>query len=216
MKNINLLTDALINEATPREKEYTLNDGKGLCLAVKPTGTKSWVFRYRINGKVYKKSFGKYPDISITKARLHRKNAKYLKENGFNPAEYKNQELINSIENIFIPVILEDNINIQDPLFREALLEVHNNRCFHTNKHIPSKPIKMNTDWDAYEIDHIVPKSLGGTDRIENLVPCLKSVNYKKRNTFDESLSYRLMLSNKLIYAKDVLKVYNQKRLSQC
>jgi 5-methylcytosine-specific restriction endonuclease McrA len=41
-------------------------------------------------------------------------------------------------------------------------------------------------------VDHVVPQSLGGTDDIENLVPCCKTCNSKKgsRNTISVSMEY--------------------------
>ncbi|WP_428637441.1 integrase arm-type DNA-binding domain-containing protein, partial [Shewanella sp.] len=38
------LTDKQISNAKPQDKEYTLFDGNGLRLRVKPNGTKTWLF----------------------------------------------------------------------------------------------------------------------------------------------------------------------------
>jgi len=38
------LTDTEIRLAKPKEKEYNLADDKGLCLPVKPIGSKLWIF----------------------------------------------------------------------------------------------------------------------------------------------------------------------------
>lgn len=40
------LNSTQIDKAKPKEKEYTLADGKGLYLLVKPNGTKLWRFNY--------------------------------------------------------------------------------------------------------------------------------------------------------------------------
>ena len=45
------LTDLEIKRAKPREKRYTLCDGRGLNLDVRPSGSKAWYLRYRENGK---------------------------------------------------------------------------------------------------------------------------------------------------------------------
>lgn len=68
------LTDTEVKQAKPKVKEYSLADGKGLCLRVKPSGIKSWLFNY---SKPYTKkrtniSFGQYPTLSLAKARLLR------------------------------------------------------------------------------------------------------------------------------------------------
>ena len=35
-----------IDKAKPREKEYSLQDGQGLALRIRPSGAKLWVFNY--------------------------------------------------------------------------------------------------------------------------------------------------------------------------
>ena len=54
-----------------------LHDGSGLYLRVSPTGAKSWVFRFQLDGKRRDMGLGPYPDISLAEARAkaseHRK-----------------------------------------------------------------------------------------------------------------------------------------------
>ncbi len=50
-KKVNPLTDTAIKTTKPREKEYTLSDGNGLQLVIKPDGRKVWEVRYTINSK---------------------------------------------------------------------------------------------------------------------------------------------------------------------
>ena len=45
-----------------------LHDGGGLYLRVSPTGSKSWVFRFQIDGS-RDMGLGPYPDISLAEAR---------------------------------------------------------------------------------------------------------------------------------------------------
>lgn len=61
-----MLTDARIRNAKPKEKPYKLADAKGLYLEIKPTGSKLWRYRYRINGKENVFAAGEYcssPDL---------------------------------------------------------------------------------------------------------------------------------------------------------
>src|SRR5882757_4676728 len=44
------LTIKEIENAKPRAKKYKLADGGGLCLIVKPSGAKLWLWRYRFDG----------------------------------------------------------------------------------------------------------------------------------------------------------------------
>src|SRR3954454_14418221 len=46
-----------------------LHDGGGLYLRVGPTGTKSWVFRFQIEGKRRDMGLGPYPEVTLARAR---------------------------------------------------------------------------------------------------------------------------------------------------
>jgi hypothetical protein len=41
-----LLTNTEVKQAKVRDKEYSLTDGKGLMISIRPTGTKNWIFKY--------------------------------------------------------------------------------------------------------------------------------------------------------------------------
>ena len=45
-RTITQLNSTKIDKAKPQEKEFTLSDGKGLYLLVKPNGAKLWRFNY--------------------------------------------------------------------------------------------------------------------------------------------------------------------------
>ena len=40
------LNDTQLKNAKPKTKEYSLSDGQGLYLRVKPSGAKEWIFNY--------------------------------------------------------------------------------------------------------------------------------------------------------------------------
>ena len=44
------LTDTKCASAKPKDTEYPLHDGDGLILLVRPSGTKSWQFKYKNKG----------------------------------------------------------------------------------------------------------------------------------------------------------------------
>lgn len=52
-------------KATPRAKEYTLADGEGLFLHIKPNGSKIWKFRFYWNDVQGKISFGATQSVFI-------------------------------------------------------------------------------------------------------------------------------------------------------
>jgi integrase len=83
------LTDIQCRRATPQEKVYKLTDADGLCLRIKPNGSKSWIFRYRFAGKEKSISFGMYPKLSLAEARDCRDKARKVLREGSNPSVTK-------------------------------------------------------------------------------------------------------------------------------
>lgn len=70
------LTDSKCEAAKPREKEYKLFDGQGLYLAVKPSGSKVWRFKFtRPDGRAGLATFGNYPALTLKAARDRRASA---------------------------------------------------------------------------------------------------------------------------------------------
>jgi len=68
-KKITPLTDTEIKNAKPKDKEYTMSDGNGLQLNIKPDGRKVWEIRYTVEGKAKKTTGGTYPAVTLAKAR---------------------------------------------------------------------------------------------------------------------------------------------------
>jgi hypothetical protein len=67
------LTDPKCEAAKPREKEYKLFDGQGLYLAIKPSGAKTWRFKFtRPDGRAGLATFGNYPALTLKSARDRR------------------------------------------------------------------------------------------------------------------------------------------------
>lgn len=83
------LTDTKVRSAKPEEKEYSLVDGDGMSLLVKPNGSKYWRFRFRFGGKQHLMAFGVYPEISLANARQKREEARKLVAAGIDPREHK-------------------------------------------------------------------------------------------------------------------------------
>jgi integrase len=88
------LTNTEVQHAKPKDKVYTLSDGGGLQLRVKPNGSKLWLFDYY---KPYVKkrtnvSFGPYPALSIAEARKKRDAAKVLLAQDIDPKEHRDEE----------------------------------------------------------------------------------------------------------------------------
>ncbi|MFV5376395.1 tyrosine-type recombinase/integrase [Acinetobacter calcoaceticus] len=72
--NVNTIifsTDREIQSLKAKEKRYTAKDklNNGLFIDIKPTGRKTWMYRYTINKKQEKLTLGHYPAISLKDAR---------------------------------------------------------------------------------------------------------------------------------------------------
>ena len=87
------LMDSHIAAAKPRDKTYTLSDGNGLMLRVRRSGTKDWIFRYKLpfETKRVDMSFGIYPRVKLVDARKSRVIAEDLLAKDIDPRAYKEQ-----------------------------------------------------------------------------------------------------------------------------
>lgn len=88
------LTNTEISQAKPKKKMYTLSDGAGLQLRVKPNGSKTWLLDYR---RPYTKvrtslSFGVFPSITLANARARRDEAHVLLARNIDPKEYRDEQ----------------------------------------------------------------------------------------------------------------------------
>lgn len=81
-----MLTDTKLRNLKPRAKLYRVADSAGLCIEVKPTGSKLWRYRYRVNGVAKMLSMGAYPEISLREARQRRDKARKLLQDGKDPS----------------------------------------------------------------------------------------------------------------------------------
>lgn len=87
------LTNTEVKQAKPRDKVYSLSDGGGLQLRVKPNGSKLWLFDYfRPFTKVRTSlSFGSYPEVSIADARKKRDEARKLLAKEIDPKDHRDE-----------------------------------------------------------------------------------------------------------------------------
>lgn len=88
------LSNSEINNAKPKEKDYSLSDGSGLFLLVRVTGSKIWRFQYY---KPFTKkrtliSLGAFPEISLKEAREVRDLYRSLLAKNIDPQDYRLQQ----------------------------------------------------------------------------------------------------------------------------
>ena len=97
--------DSYLKNLKSEKSWYEKTESSGLGVRVMPSGSKSWIYRFTLNGKRQKMTLGKYPAVSLKQARELLLKAQELKEQGINPIEYQKQEKsreIYTVEKLFI------------------------------------------------------------------------------------------------------------------
>lgn len=87
------LTTTAVNAAKPGSARREVPDGgqPGLYLIVQPSGAKSWALRYRAEGKPVKLTLGRWPAMTLAKARAAAAEAQEAADLGDDPAEAKRE-----------------------------------------------------------------------------------------------------------------------------
>lgn len=65
-----MLTTKQIEALKPKDKQYKVTDAKGLYLVVTPRNIKSWRYNYKDFEGYKTKTYGQYPEISLSQARI--------------------------------------------------------------------------------------------------------------------------------------------------
>lgn len=91
---ISPLSETEIESALPCDKPIKMFDGAGLFLQIETSGRKLWRYKYRFEGKEKLLSFGKYPDVSLSDARLMRAEARLLLDKGIDPSSARKKETL--------------------------------------------------------------------------------------------------------------------------
>ncbi len=99
-RTVRPLTDTQIKQSKPKVKEYSLSDGSGLALKVKPSGTKLWIFNYP---KPFTKartniSLGAYPNVSLANARKTKRDFNALLADDIDPNTHRSDQANKSRE----------------------------------------------------------------------------------------------------------------------
>jgi hypothetical protein len=69
-------------------------------------------------------------------------------------------------------------VNPKDTKVRMAIYAAHEGKCFYSGQELKN---------DHFHIDHILPVSRGGQNRLDNLVPCEPSINLSKLANYDDN-----------------------------
>ncbi|MBJ7223891.1 MULTISPECIES: tyrosine-type recombinase/integrase [unclassified Brenneria] len=87
-----MLTDTRLKSLRPKERLYKVADRDGMYVAVLPSGTVSFRYDYRINGRRETLAIGKYGPITLSEARERLREAKRLIEQGISPSIEKQRQ----------------------------------------------------------------------------------------------------------------------------
>lgn len=86
-KSSRRLDDIQIKHWIAKGEAIARSDGDGLTFTLSPSGTATWVLRYRLGGKRRKEvTIGNYPDISLAEARKKAQRVRVAVDEGADPA----------------------------------------------------------------------------------------------------------------------------------
>lgn len=60
-----MLTDTKLRSLKRKDAVFRVADTNGLCIEVRPAGSKIWRYRYRYAGKANMLTIGEYPAVSL-------------------------------------------------------------------------------------------------------------------------------------------------------
>jgi len=89
---MNQFTDTFIKRLKPQEKRDEKFEGGGFGILIYPAGTKTWIYRYKIDNKKEYIILGHYPDMSLADARKCFTELREKRRSGINPKEYTQEQ----------------------------------------------------------------------------------------------------------------------------
>ena len=93
-----MLTDTKLRTSKPKATVYRIADSNGLCIEVRPNGSRIWRYRYRYAGKASMVGLGEYPAVPLAEARAERDRLRALVKGGGNPAHVTRAERAAKLE----------------------------------------------------------------------------------------------------------------------
>jgi integrase len=115
------LTDREIKTAKSDDKDSFLSDGLGLYLRVRTSGTKTWLYRYKISKTTKWLELGTYPNLSLSEARLKCQESTALKKNGVDPVTKRKKDIL---KNLAESAVLQKKTTVNDLYIKWLFLEL--------------------------------------------------------------------------------------------
>lgn len=86
-----VFTDTMIRKLRPEDREYRKSEGNGFTIRVMPTGFKTWLYLYALDGKRRCLNLGQYPEVTLETARGKFEVARKQVKNGIDPLDHAEQ-----------------------------------------------------------------------------------------------------------------------------
>ncbi len=155
-----MLNDLKIKKLKPTDKVYRVADHSGLCLEIRPAGSKFWRYRYRFHGTAKMLTIGQYPEISLAYARAKTMEYREQLAKGVDPVAFQKDEKqaamqahIDTFEAV-AQEYLETKKNIKSKEWVEARVRYFNKDIYPA---IKNKPIK---DVDSLDVKDILDNTI--------------------------------------------------------
>ena len=97
-------TDTMIRKLKASDKKISTSEGNGFTLRVMPSGHKTWLYVYAIDGKRRELNLGEYPVVSLETARTKCEDARRLVKSGIDPIAEKEQV---ALERLLTPTVAD-------------------------------------------------------------------------------------------------------------
>lgn len=142
-----MLTDLRCRQAKAAEKDYKIGDAGGLYLFVTTNGFRSWRWKYRFAAREKRLTLGGYPEVTLTKARELRDEARALLRSGTDPALHRKQraaEQMLGADTTFRAVTLawhQAKQALLKPRYHEQLLARFENHVFPAIGRLPIRGV---------------------------------------------------------------------------
>ena len=89
-------TDTYIKNLKPKEKRDEKYEGGGFGIFIYPSGSKTWIYRYKIDNKKDYIIMGHYPSMNLADARKTFHELRELRRSGQNPKQMMRQQKMQS------------------------------------------------------------------------------------------------------------------------
>jgi len=183
------LTDAQIKGLKPKAgTRYSKADGNGLLLDITPGGVRSWVYRYRLNGRREKLVLGRYPDLTLKAARYKRDELAAQVARGESPAQERKLARAGTPTN---PTVREFGERYYSEIVLERWKDPKHIRRYLDNEIFPTLGQRPLKDVNALDVQGLVYRK-----RDNGQVAAAIQLRMVLKQIFDYAIETRLLTIN--------------------